>query len=104
MSATASPGHGARAGAARAGVPPQAPAAAIGIDVPFPDIARWAAGNTGVPYVWRFVGEGPGPHVTIQALTHGNEVCGAIAIDELLDRGVRPLRGTLTMVLANAAA
>lgn len=74
------------------------------IEVPFPDIGRWASGNTGIPYVWRFTAPTPGPHVTIQALTHGNEVCGAIAVDELLARDVRPLRGTLTLLFANAAA
>jgi predicted deacylase len=79
-------------------------AAALPIEVPFPDIRRWAAGNTGVPYVWRFASDRPGPHLTVQALTHGNEVCGAIAVDDLLTSGVRPLCGTLTLVFANAAA
>jgi len=74
------------------------------IDVAFPDIARWAAGNAGVPYVWRFEGQAPGPHVTIQALTHGNEVCGATALDWLLRKNIRPARGTLTLIFANAAA
>ena len=63
------------------------------IEVEFPDLARWAAGNTGIPYVWRFAAERPGPRVTIQALTHGNEVCGAIANDWLLRENVRPVRG-----------
>src|SRR4029077_21217795 len=74
------------------------------IEVAFPDIARWAAGNAGIPYVWRFDSERAGPRVTIQALTHGNEVCGAIALDWLLGHGVRPVRGTLTMIFANANA
>jgi predicted deacylase len=74
------------------------------IDIDFPDIARWSAGNTGVPYVWRFAGAQAGPRVTIQALTHGNEVCGAVALDGLLARGVAPTRGTLTLIFANAAA
>ena len=79
---------------------PPAPA----IDLEFPDIARWSAGNAGTPYVWRFEGPRQGPRVTVQALTHGNEVCGAIALDWLLARGVAPVRGTLTLVFANAAA
>ena len=33
-----------------------------------------------------------GPHVLLQALTHGNEVCGAIALDWLLAEGLRPHR------------
>lgn len=74
------------------------------IDVAFPDIARWAEGNTGIPYAWRFEGEASGPRVTIQALTHGNEVCGAAALDWLLAHRVRPQRGTLTLIFANAAA
>ena len=74
------------------------------IEVVFPDIERWRAGNTGVPYVWRFTAERPGPSLTIQALTHGNEVCGAIANDWLLQLGFRPERGTLTLSFANAAA
>ena len=78
--------------------------AAPRIDVAFPDIGRWAAGNTGVPYAWRFEGEARGPRVTIQALTHGNEVCGATALDWLLRERVRPDRGTLTLIFANTAA
>ncbi len=74
------------------------------IDVEFPDLARWAAGNTGTPYVWRFEGPRPGPRVTIQALTHGNEVCGAISNDWLLREGTRPVRGTLTITFGNVEA
>jgi predicted deacylase len=40
----------------------------------------------------------------VQALTHGNEVCGAIALDWLLGAGFRPLRGTFTAVFANIDA
>jgi predicted deacylase len=79
--------------------PPRPP-----IEVEFPDIARWQAGNTGISYTWRFTAERPGPRVTIQALTHGNEVCGAIANDWLLREKVRPLRGTLTVTFANVQA
>ena len=74
------------------------------VDVAIPDIAGWACGNTGIPYVWRFDGPASGPHVTIQGVTHGNEVCGAIVLDWLLRRKVRPVRGTLTLIFANAAA
>lgn len=74
------------------------------LDIDFPDVTRWAAGNTGTPYVWRFEGRRPGPRVTVQALTHGNEVCGAVALDWLLDRGVVPVRGALTLAFANVAA
>jgi predicted deacylase len=74
------------------------------VDIDFPDITRWAGGNIAMPYVWRFEAPASGPHVTIQALTHGNEVCGAIALDWLLRKNVRPVRGTLTLIFANAAA
>lgn len=74
------------------------------IEVAFPDLAPHERGNRGIPYVWSFASPRPGPHVVVQALTHGNEVCGAIAIDALLAEGTRPSRGTLTFVFANVAA
>ena len=74
------------------------------VDVALPDLARWASGNAGIPYVWRFDGKDAEPRVTIQALTHGNEVCGAIALDWLLRSEFRPTCGTLTLIFANAAA
>ena len=80
------------------------PAAAPAIDVAFPDLSRWAKGNAGLSHVWRHTGARAGPRVTIQALTHGNEVCGAIAVDWLLAQGFRPTRGTLTLIFANVAA
>ncbi len=40
----------------------------------------------------------------INALTHGNEVCGAIAVKDLLDLGVRPRQGKLTLAFANVDA
>ncbi|MEO8740159.1 MAG: M14 family metallopeptidase [Casimicrobiaceae bacterium] len=78
--------------------------AAPSIEVAFPDIALHREGNTDLPWVWSFGSERPGPHVLIQALTHGNEVCGAIALDRLLRDAVRPVRGTLSLVFANVAA
>lgn len=81
-----------------------APALNPPIEIAFPDLAPYAAGNEGTPYVWTFASGHPGPHVLIQALTHGNEVCGAIAIDWLLREKVRPARGTLTLVFANVGA
>jgi predicted deacylase len=74
------------------------------IEVAFPDLSRHAAGNSGMPYVWTFAAPHPGPHLLIQALTHGNEVCGAIALDRLLRDGIRPVRGTLSLVFANVDA
>jgi predicted deacylase len=40
----------------------------------------------------------------VQALTHGNELCGAIALDFLLSQGLRPLAGILTLAFENVAA
>ena len=74
------------------------------IEVDFPDIAEHASGNTGIPYVYTFDSGAAGPHVMINALTHSNEVCGAIVVDELLRAGVRPRRGRLTLSFANVAA
>ena len=79
-------------------------AAAPPIEVPVPDLGRWERGNAGIPYVWRHSSVAPGPHVVVQALTHGNEVCGAIAVDRLLADELRPARGTLTFVFANVDA
>jgi predicted deacylase len=42
--------------------------------------------------------------VVLNALTHGNEFCGMTALLWLLEEGVRPVRGTLTLVFANVAA
>jgi len=69
-----------------------------------PDIAAYRAGNTGIPYVTRFDSGRPGPHAAIVALTHGNEISGAIALDHLLRSDVRPAVGTLSLVFANVAA
>ena len=80
------------------------PGASPPIEVSFPDLSRWAAGNTGLPYVFTFAASRPGPHLLVQALTHGNEVCGAIALDWLLETGMRPVRGILTLCFANIAA
>jgi hypothetical protein len=68
------------------------------------DLSAYRAGNTGVPYAFRFESGQAGPHVAINALTHGNEFCGMVAACALLDAGVRPERGTLTISFANVAA
>jgi len=68
------------------------------------DLSPYRQGNTGIDYVHRFDSGRPGPHVLINALTHGNEFCGMVAATHLLDRGVRPQIGTLTVSFANVAA
>jgi predicted deacylase len=69
-----------------------------------PDIAPYRAGNTGVEYVTTCDSGVAGPHVLVTALTHGNEICGAIALDRLLRAGLRPRRGRLTLAFNNVAA
>lgn len=68
------------------------------------DLSAYRKGNTGIDYVHRFESGKPGPHVLINALTHGNEFCGMVAATHLLDTAVRPLVGTLTVSFANVAA
>lgn len=69
-----------------------------------PDIEPYRDGNTGVEYVTTFDSGLAGPHVLVTALTHGNEICGAIALDRLLRAGLRPRRGKLTLAFDNVAA
>ncbi|MDO9093721.1 MAG: succinylglutamate desuccinylase/aspartoacylase family protein [Rubrivivax sp.] len=68
------------------------------------DLAPYRQGNVGIDYVHRFESGKPGPHVLVNALTHGNEFCGMTAATHLLDSGVRPNSGTLTISFANVAA
>ena len=68
------------------------------------DLSAYRKGNVGIDYVHRFESKVPGPHVLVNALTHGNEFCGMVAACHLLDTGVRPLRGTLTVSFSNVAA
>lgn len=68
------------------------------------DLGAYRQGNVGIDYVHRFESGRPGPHVLINALTHGNEFCGMVAATHLLDRQIRPRIGTLTVSFANVAA
>nr|WP_316641687.1 M14 family metallopeptidase [uncultured Roseateles sp.] len=69
-----------------------------------PDIGPYRAGNTGVDWVHCLDSGRPGPTVMIQALTHGNELCGAIALDWLLKQNITPLQGRLVLAFANVEA
>lgn len=77
---------------------------AVPVALKLPDLTRYAAGNNGIPYVLSFRADAPGPHVALNALMHGNEICGAIALDHLLSDNVRPICGTLTFVFCNIDA
>ena len=74
------------------------------VELQAPDIEPYRASNTGTPFVHRIDSGTPGPSVLIVALTHGNEICGAIALDRLFRMNARPTRGTLTLAFANVAA
>ena len=79
----------------------------VQIETVFPDIAKWAISNTRFAHVWTYASDLPGPHVCVNALVHGNEVCGAIAADWLLRElavGLRPRRGALSVAFANVDA
>jgi predicted deacylase len=68
------------------------------------DISAFKAGNTGIDYVTTFDSGSPGPHLMINALTHGNELCGAHAVKYLFENDLRPARGKLTLSFANTGA
>jgi succinylglutamate desuccinylase len=69
-----------------------------------PDITPWEDGNTGIPgFLTRDSGL-RGPHVVLVSLIHGNEIAGAIVLDEMLRGGVMPARGKLTFGFANIPA
>ena len=69
-----------------------------------PDIEPYRAGNTAVEYVTTFDSGVAGPHVLVTAVTHGNELCGAVALDRLFRAGLRPRQGKLTLAFDNVAA
>ncbi|MGH9578180.1 MAG: hypothetical protein ACRD3R_12150, partial [Terriglobales bacterium] len=74
------------------------------IEIAPPDISLYRNGNTGVDYVHLFDSGRPGPNVLVQALTHGNEFCGAIALDLLFKERISPENGKLILAFANVAA
>ena len=69
-----------------------------------PAIDAHRDGNTGIPYVTSWQADAAGPHVVLTAIVHGNELCGAIVLDEMLRRRPRLKRGRLTLAFANIAA
>ncbi|MEQ8345272.1 MAG: succinylglutamate desuccinylase/aspartoacylase family protein [Sneathiellaceae bacterium] len=69
-----------------------------------PDLSRYASGSDGVPYLVTLRSGHDGPHAMISALVHGNELCGAIALDRLLRNRLQPRRGRLTLAFMNVEA
>ena len=76
----------------------------LAFELPAPDISAWRAGNTGTEGVWHFDSGLPGRQVLVSALIHGNELCGAWALKGLLESGLRPQAGSLTLMFCNLAA
>jgi len=74
------------------------------VELDAPDIRPYRRGNTGIDYIHVVDGSEPGPHVMLSALVHGNELCGAIVLDELLREDLRPRRGRLSLGFMNVAA
>jgi len=79
------------------------------VDIHPPDLARWRQrhgqeGGGEIEGVLSFHAAEPGLHVALVALTHGNEIAGAIVLDRLLRQGLRPSCGRLTLIFANLAA
>ncbi len=69
-----------------------------------PDISPFRAGNTGIPGFTTVDSGIAGPHTVLVALMHGNEIAGAIVLDEMLRANFSPARGKLTFGFANIAA
>ena len=74
------------------------------VELTAPDIEPHAGGTDGIPFVHTFRADAPGPHVAVTAVVHGNEPCGAIALDAFLRAGVRPMRGALSFAFCNVEA
>ena len=74
------------------------------VDVMPIDITPYKNGNTGVDFITTFDSGIPGPHAMVAAVTHGNEICGAHALDFLFRGNLRPTRGRLTLGFMNHAA
>ena len=74
------------------------------VELTAPDISKYRQGNTGIDYVTTQDSGLPGAHVMLSAVVHGNEICGAHALDYLLREGVRPDRGKLTLAFMNVEA
>ena len=74
------------------------------IEVQPPDITPYRASASGLDDVHVLDSGRPGPTVMLQALTHGNEFCGAHALVELLASGLRPQAGRMIVAFANVAA
>ncbi len=72
------------------------------IEFAFPELRKWEKGAA--PYIHVLESGQPGPAVMVAALTHGNEVSGAVVVDALLEKRLKPRRGTLIFSFNNIEA
>src|SRR5215468_11048852 len=72
------------------------------IEYAFPELRPWEKGDA--PYIHVKESGKPGPTVMVAALTHGNEVSGAVVVDALLEKGLKPRSGTLIFSFNNIEA
>jgi predicted deacylase len=72
------------------------------IEFAFPELRRWEQGAA--PYIHVLESGKAGPTVMVTALTHGNEVSGAVVVDALLAAGLRPRKGALVCSFNNIEA
>src|ERR1700744_967092 len=72
------------------------------IEYDFPELRKWEKGAA--PYVHVLESGKAGPTVMVAALTHGNEVSGAVTVDALLAQGLKPRKGTLIFSFNNIDA
>ena len=74
------------------------------VELNAPDISAYRQSNVGIDYVTRLDSGKAGPHVIVQALTHGNELSGAITLDYLFKQKFQPKSGVVSFIFANVAA
>ena len=74
------------------------------VNIEAPDISPYRRGNTEIDYITTLDSGKSGPHVMLSAIVHGNELCGAIALDYLMRHEVRPVAGKLTLAFMSVAA
>ena len=74
------------------------------IEIEKPDITPLKNCHDGIDWVTTFDSGRAGPHVVINALIHGNEISGPWSLLRLLESGLRPQAGKLSLALANIEA
>ena len=74
------------------------------IELTAPDISAYKTGNTGIDYFTTMESGVDGPHVMLTAVVHGNEICGAIALDYFFKSDLKPRVGKLTLGFCNVDA